>query len=58
LILCDPMPCMNNCNGIGFCNQGVCQCDDGSTGGDCAETNGMWSLSSQRDVGLLILSIY
>jgi hypothetical protein len=62
-ILCDPMPCMNNCYGIGFCKQGVCQCDDGSTGGDCSETDGIWSLtSSGREMwgvgALLILSIY
>jgi hypothetical protein len=34
-VLCDPMPCMNNCNGIGVCQKGVCQCQDGSVGGDC-----------------------
>jgi hypothetical protein len=63
-ILCDAMPCMNDCNGIGVCKQGVCQCDDGSTEGDCVNsTDGIGSSSSSGKVMwgvsvLLILSIY
>jgi hypothetical protein len=34
--VCDPVPCMNACSGIGICNRGVCECPDGSEGGDCA----------------------
>jgi hypothetical protein len=34
--VCDPAPCMNACSGIGICNRGVCECPDGSKGGDCA----------------------
>jgi hypothetical protein len=58
------MPCMNDCNGIGVCKQGVCQCDDGSTEGDCVNsTDGIGSSSSSGKVMwgvsvLLILSIY
>lgn len=37
-VLCDPMPCINNCNGIGVCKQGVCNCSDGTVGGDCVDS--------------------
>jgi leishmanolysin len=33
--VCSPIPCMNACSGIGICNRGVCECPDGSQGGDC-----------------------
>jgi len=36
-VLCDAMPCMNNCNGVGICKKGVCECDDGTVGGDCGD---------------------
>ncbi len=34
--VCSPAPCMNFCSGIGVCNRGVCECPDGSKGGDCS----------------------
>jgi hypothetical protein len=35
--VCDPVPCMNSCSGVGICNRGVCECTNGSKGGDCAD---------------------
>ena len=34
-ILCQNMPCMNHCSGQGVCQNGVCQCSNGSTDPDC-----------------------
>jgi hypothetical protein len=33
--VCNPVPCMNACSGIGICKYGICECPDGSMGGDC-----------------------
>jgi hypothetical protein len=35
--VCLPVPCLNACSGIGVCNRGVCECPNGSMGGDCAD---------------------
>jgi hypothetical protein len=35
--VCNPVPCLNACSGIGVCNRGVCECPDGSMGGDCSD---------------------
>ena len=35
--VCFPVPCLNGCSGIGICNRGVCECPNGSKGGDCAD---------------------
>ena len=34
-ILCQAMPCMNHCSGLGVCKNGVCECDNGSNEPDC-----------------------
>lgn len=44
-ILCDPKPCMNNCSGIGMCVKGVCECPDGTSGGDCGDIKKDFSYS-------------
>ena len=48
-ILCDPKPCMNHCSGIGLCVKGVCQCPDGSLGGDCGDIKADFSYSLPAD---------
>jgi hypothetical protein len=35
--VCKPVTCMNACSGVGVCNRGVCECPDGSQGGDCGD---------------------
>ena len=35
-VLCGTRPCINACWGAGKCVNGVCQCDDGYSGVDCA----------------------
>ena len=33
--LCTQKPCPNACSGLGYCDKGVCYCDNGDVGGDC-----------------------
>jgi leishmanolysin len=62
--VCNPVPCLNACNGIGVCNSGVCECPDGSMGGDCADIDKDFSyrdpiedLDSGSDARLVTVSI-
>ncbi len=41
--VCNPVPCMNACSGIGICNREVCECPDGTEGGDCTHLQGDFS---------------
>jgi hypothetical protein len=35
--LCNQKPCPSACSGFGVCEQGVCKCDNGDSGGDCTK---------------------
>mmetsp|Transcript_11871 Transcript_11871/g.17360 ORF Transcript_11871/g.17360 Transcript_11871/m.17360 type:complete len:596 (-) Transcript_11871:2169-3956(-) len=48
-ILCQAMPCPNNCSGQGVCKDGKCECFDGSVGGDCSSYN--YGVSDGSDSG-------
>jgi len=34
-VLCENMPCMNHCSGLGVCKNGKCVCDNGNSDPDC-----------------------
>jgi hypothetical protein len=35
--VCKSVTCLNACSGVGVCNRGVCECPNGSKGGDCGD---------------------
>jgi hypothetical protein len=35
-LICAPMPCLNKCFGAGTCTSGICNCEEGTSGDDCA----------------------
>ena len=49
-VLCRDKPCVNNCNGLGYCQDSQCVCDDGTT--DCQST--LSSISGGSRIGLAV----
>ena len=53
-ILCQPMPCPNNCSGQGVCKNGKCECFDGSVGGDCSSYTYSFGLQAHSTTAVVV----
>lgn len=52
-VLCRDVPCINNCNGMGYCQESLCVCDDGSS--SCQ--NALSSLGSAEILGVGVMLV-
>ena len=53
-VLCRDVPCINNCNGMGYCQDSLCVCDDGSS--SCQNSLSALGAAEMFGVGALLVA--